>query len=105
MISNNPNNTEINNEIEKHLKIIGNSLNLIDNYFRNMTNKISERTIKRLTLINTIFLPLGVIVGYFGMNFTSMGLINLKKGIYTIKHGQLFVLLLCIILYLVNHIF
>ena len=41
-----------------------------------------------LTIITTIFLPLGVIVGYFGMNFKSMGVPSLKKGIFTIPHAQ-----------------
>lgn len=49
-----------------------------------------------LTIVETIFLPLGVITGYFGMNFQSMGndLGDKPFGIYSIKYGQLFVFLL-----------
>lgn len=44
-----------------------------------------------LTIISTIFLPLGVIVGYFGMNFKSMGVPSLKKGIFNTEHAQHYV--------------
>lgn len=44
-----------------------------------------------LTIISTIFLPLGVIVGYFGMNFKSMGAPSLKKGIFNTEHAQHYV--------------
>lgn len=49
-----------------------------------------------LTIVETIFLPLGVITGYFGMNFQSMGndLGDKPFGIYSIKYGQLFVFFL-----------
>ena len=39
-------------------------------------------------MIGTIFIPLSFIVGFFGMNFESMGSPSLKKGIFTIKHAQ-----------------
>jgi Mg2+ and Co2+ transporter CorA len=39
-------------------------------------------------MIGTIFIPLTFIVGFFGMNFQSMGVPSLKKGIFTIKHAQ-----------------
>tara|TARA_Y100000991_G_C21869996_1_gene304712 strand:- start:263 stop:721 length:459 start_codon:yes stop_codon:yes gene_type:complete len=41
-----------------------------------------------LTLIATIFLPLSFIVGFFGMNFKSMGAPSLSTGIFNIKHAQ-----------------
>tara|TARA_Y100000591_G_scaffold331024_1_gene363646 strand:- start:963 stop:1364 length:402 start_codon:yes stop_codon:yes gene_type:complete len=41
-----------------------------------------------LSLIATIFLPLGVIVGFFGMNFKSMGSPALKTGVFSIKHAE-----------------
>lgn len=50
-----------------------------------------------LTIVATIFLPLGVIVGYFGMNFRSMGSPTLKTGIFTTDKAQIYVFLLCII--------
>lgn len=42
-----------------------------------------------LTLIATIFLPLSFIVGFFGMNFKSMGAPSLSKGIFNIQHAQI----------------
>jgi len=43
-------------------------------------------------IIQIIFIPLGVLVGYFGMNFQSMGVPSLKRGTYTFKHGQKYLL-------------
>lgn len=44
-----------------------------------------------LILVNLVFLPLGFITGFFGMNFRSMGTPSLSKGILTIPHGEKFV--------------
>lgn len=41
-----------------------------------------------LTLISIIFLPLSFIVGFFGMNFKSMGVPSLKKGIFNYHHAD-----------------
>lgn len=49
-------------------------------------------SISLIAIINLIFLPLTVIVGWFGMNFESMGAPTLRnKGIFGIKYGQTFV--------------
>ena len=51
------------------------------------------KSLRILTIVETIFLPLGVITGYFGMNFQSMGndLGDNPTGIFSLKYGQLFV--------------
>jgi hypothetical protein len=44
-----------------------------------------------LTLVATIFLPLTFITGFFGMNFESMGVPSLKKGVFTIKNADFWI--------------
>ena len=64
----------------------------IQDYLQYKYNKHEEFKSRILTLIATIFLPLGVIVGFFGMNFKSMGAPALKnKGVFNIKHADKFV--------------
>ena len=55
-----------------------------------------------LTIIATIFLPLSFIVGFFGMNFRSMGVPSLKKGIFTINQAQRYVFTICFIIIIVT---
>jgi len=57
----------------------------------------THHSIDTLSKISFIFLPLSFIVGYFGMNFTTMGMVghNVNKGgILMHKHGHLFIKLL-----------
>ena len=51
----------------------------------------SLRNISLLTIINLVILPIGIIVGYFGMNFKKM------NNILSINNPQFYVLLLCIL--------
>ena len=72
----------------------------IDFYIRYV--KYQENVLKGfeshlLTLIATIFLPLSFIVGFFGMNFKSMGAPSLSKGIFNIPHAQLHIFWVSII--------
>ncbi|KAJ7184152.1 hypothetical protein C8R46DRAFT_882360 [Mycena filopes] len=53
----------------------GISENLI-NYAFNMASYEMNQVMRRLTLATIIFLPLTLLTGYFGMNFTSMWSIN-----------------------------
>lgn len=55
-----------------------------------------------LTLIATIFLPLSFIVGFFGMNFKSMGAPSLSRGIFNVKHAQIRIFIFsCIIILII----
>jgi magnesium transporter len=45
--------------------------NMIDVYLSTVSNRLNE-VMKRLTIIATIFLPLGFVTGFFGMNFQRM---------------------------------
>ncbi len=54
----------------------------------------THHSIDTLSKISFIFLPLSFIVGYFGMNFTTMGMVGHnvdKKGILMWKHGHFFI--------------
>ena len=96
---------QLNNQMnEKDLKILENKVKYLDhnihllNQYINMTSDYSSsKNLDKLTILNTIFLPLGLICSYFGMNFKSMGSPTGKKGILTIKNSNYFVILLFVI--------
>lgn len=63
----------------------------IDYYIAFLTHVLSDLNSLQgniFSMIGTIFIPLSFIVGFFGMNFESMGVPSLKKGIFTIKYAQ-----------------
>jgi Mg2+ and Co2+ transporter CorA len=53
-----------------------------------------KSNINLLTWVNTIFMPLTLIVGFYGMNFASMGSPSRTSGPFAMKHGQLWVFFL-----------
>ncbi len=53
-----------------------------------------KSNINLLTWVNTIFMPLTLIVGFYGMNFASMGSPSRTTGPFAMKHGQLWVFFL-----------
>lgn len=79
-------------KIMKRLHIVDKNLEIIKDYNTSLHNKRQTKAIDSLTIVNTIFLPLTLIVGYFGMNFKSMGCPTLKTGILTMEYGQIFVI-------------
>lgn len=85
------------NILEKKVKFLKENLQILTDFNIQILSKGQKKAIDMLTIINTIFLPLALITGYFGMNFKSMGVPSNTKGIFTVKHGQLVVLYLCII--------
>jgi len=95
-------------EYEKRLSKIKESLDLLNEELKRETEEIQSSKLHMLTLIETIFLPLGVITGYFGMNFSSMGghvgtKHNPAPGVLGLKYGQGFVWFLifgCIVIVL-----
>ena len=90
------NQSEVNNQIlddkttylKKRLEIIVKNVDLVDNHNSKILQHNQKKSIETLTVINTIFLPLALITGYFGMNFKSMGCPTTSNGILTIKNGQ-----------------
>jgi len=95
-------------EFDENLNKMKDGLDLLSEELERETNESQSYTLNMLTLIETIFLPLGVLTGYFGMNFSSMGGHVGKghepaPGLLGIKYGQTFVwgiMLICIIIIL-----
>ena len=84
------------------------SLDLLSEELQRETDENQAYTLNMLTLVETIFLPLGVLTGYFGMNFSSMGGHvghdhKPAPGILGIRYGQGFVwgimLICCIVIF------
>lgn len=73
---------------EKVYRIIEN----IDDNLDDENNSLNTLKMTLISALGTIFLPLGFITGYFGMNFNSMGNPTLKKGILAIKHVEKFII-------------
>ena len=73
----NTNNIEQIKKIDIYIDYVKNILDQLDSLLQNI-----------FSMIGTIFIPLSFIVGFFGMNFKSMGSPSLKKGIYNINHAQ-----------------
>lgn len=84
--------------LSKKQDFINNNLTLILNLNNLISEKNRTRSIDRLSLINTIGIPLGIIVGYYGMNFKSM------NRIFGAQYGQLHVLMLFIISIIIIYI-
>lgn len=69
-------------------------VHLWDAYQASLDMRLNE-TMKFFTLVTTIFFPLTVIVGWYGMNFSSMPEYNWKYGyVYVIVFSILVILLL-----------
>jgi magnesium transporter len=62
----------------------------LDIYLTQMANK-TNNIVKALTILATIMLPLTVVTGYFGMNFTHIPFGEDKFGIWYITAGLLFI--------------
>jgi magnesium transporter len=57
--------------------------NALATYMSSIANKQNE-VMKILSIVAAIFLPLGLITGIFGMNFTNMPQLNLSWGYYAV---------------------
>lgn len=58
-----------------------------------------NKTMKFFTVVTTIFLPLTLIVGWYGMNFTNMPEITWKYGYLMVIVLSLLVVIVCLILF------
>lgn len=78
---------EVNLENDTRFKI----LTHIEDVLKYENEKLNHFKSTVMTLVNTVFLPLGVLTGFFGMNFASMGNPDIKKGILSVKNSETFV--------------
>lgn len=70
------------------------------------SDKLNTHKQYLISLFTTIFLPLGVITGYFGMNFKSMGNLGIHhKGILSLKNSQIYILVSSIIFIILTVLF
>ena len=89
------------NRLEQSRKIIDKESDVIQYEIDFSTNK----SIDTLSKISFVFLPLSFIVGYFGMNFTTMGMVGHnvnKKGILMWKYGHFFIKILLLITFIIS---
>lgn len=74
--------------VSRHLKDLrADSDNLLQIYF-SITQEKTNRVVQVLTIISVIFLPLHLIAGLFGMNFTAMPLQSSPQGFWYILAGM-----------------
>lgn len=66
-------------------------LKRIDTYVSGKDAEVLNYHMKILTYITAILTPLGVIVGYFGMNFNDMGAPTNGLGVLSLRHGHMVV--------------
>ena len=66
-------------------------LHRIDSYVSGKDSDVLNSHMKVLTYITAILTPVGVLVGYFGMNFSDMGAPSNGRGVFSLKHGHLIV--------------
>ena len=86
-------NINFENELNK-LNEMNDTLQIIHKLKSYIMDSETNRITNILTITNLIFFPLNIIVGYFGMNFYSMGSPATKYGIFSIKYSHLFIILL-----------
>lgn len=79
------NNEKVDN-IQKRINDVRESIKHLKEYKKMVDSDNSNKMINLLTFINIVFLPLGVITGYFGMNFKSF-----DKNVFSIKRGHSFI--------------
>ena len=63
-------------------------LNHMEEYVKYQDQKLNSYKNTIIALVSAIFIPFGVITGYFGMNFASMGNKGVKGGVLGIAHSD-----------------
>lgn len=89
-------------KLKQKLEMLVNNLQLVSDYNSKILQSNQKKSIDTLTIVNTVFLPLALITGYFGMNFRSMGCPTTASGILTVKYGQMLVFILFIVITIIT---
>lgn len=79
---------------DRKFELLQDNLKYITAYEKTNFLQQQKSNINLLTWVNTIFMPLTVIVGFYGMNFASMGSHSRTTGTFAMKHGELWVFFL-----------
>ena len=90
-------------------RLMGKTIHLIDyaqqikDIYQNNADAKQNKNMQFLTMISTIFFPLTLITGWFGMNFHNMP--ELENGYPAIKVLSIVVVIICIIIFKKKKIF
>ena len=60
----------------------------IDAYVSGKDRHQANAHLKFLAYLTAMLTPMGVLVGYFGMNFSDMGAPSTRKGVFSFRHGH-----------------
>ena len=60
----------------------------IDAYVSGKDRHQANAHLKFLAYLTAMLTPMGVLVGYFGMNFSDMGAPSTHKGVFSFRHGH-----------------
>lgn len=92
-------------DIEEHLdrnqrdtSLILSKLDTIYNYYVTIKNDKLNNSVYILTLVSVIFLPLNLVVGFFGINTTDLFFTNTPEGSMSVIYLLLFLFIFMIIL-------
>lgn len=73
------------------------ALDNFEKYIKFKDNMLDSAKNTLIALFSFVFLPLGFITGFFGMNFGSMGNPGIKKGILSIPYSDIIILFISVI--------
>ena len=93
---------DIYDHIIKSIDIIegyGDSVSSLLDVYSSTLNTHMNETMKRLSIISTIFIPLSFITGYFGMNFKYQNTVLESQSIYYLSNGLMFLIPVVLFIY------
>lgn len=88
------------NDIHNHK-----ALDNFEKYIKFKDNMLDSAKNTLIALFSFVFLPLGFITGFFGMNFGSMGNPNIRKGILSISYSHIILLFLSIMILFTSFVY